>query len=209
MPNAKPRARRALKPVEKVDIDLAQAVALEEDSAAGRLVGKFAELGDQPPMQLLCGATIAAGAARGDRRLFRAGLRMLAAHSLATGLKSFVKHRVDRTRPSVLVEEGRYDMGAGTSREHDYTSFPSGHTAGAVAAAAAYAHVYPEHRAAAYAAAGAVALMQIPRCKHYPSDVGAGAAIGLAAAGAAGAAGNGIAAMLSQEEENWPPRGGW
>jgi len=195
--------------LEKADVAVAKAIAPARENSAVEALGWLSEIGDQPQMRVLCAGVIAAGLWRGDRRLAGAGVRMLAAHSLATGLKSFVKHRVDRTRPSVLVEEGRYDMGAGTSREHDYTSFPSGHTAGAVAAAAAYAHVYPEHRAAAYAAAGAVALMQIPRCKHYPSDVGAGAAIGLAAAGAAGAAGNGIAAMLSQEEENWPPRGGW
>ncbi len=40
---------------------------------------------------------------------------------------------------------------------------------------------YPEHAAPAYAAAAGVALAQIPRCAHYPTDVGAGLAIGAAA----------------------------
>ena len=106
---------------------------------------------------------------------------------MATGLKNAVKRRVDRTRPSLLVEEGRYGMGAGTSDEHDETSFPSGHTAGAVAAAGAWAHVYPEQRTAAYAAAAAVAVMQVPRCAHYVSDVVAGAGVGLVAAAAVNA----------------------
>jgi hypothetical protein len=33
---------------------------------------------------------------------------------------------------------------------------------------------------AAYGGAGLIALAQVPRCSHYPSDVGAGIAIGLA-----------------------------
>lgn len=202
IPDAPPDAS----PLEKADVAVAKAVAPVSETPLVKALWSLSEISDQPQMRLLCAGVFVAGLWRGDRRLAGAGVRMLAAHSLATGIKTAIKNRIDRTRPSVLVEEGRYDMEAGTSREHDETSFPSGHTAGAVAAAAAYAHVYPEHRAAAYAAAGAVALMQIPRCKHYPSDVGAGAAIGLAAAAAVGA---GIAATAKDREEKWPPRGGW
>lgn len=174
--------------VEKADVAVAKAVAPVAETPLVRMLGTLSEIGDQPPMRVLCAGVILAGWWRGDARLAGAGMRMLAAHSVATGLKNLIKNRVDRTRPNVLVEEGRYEMEAGDSREHDETSFPSGHTAGAVAAAAAWAHDYPEQRAAAYLAAGAVALMQIPQCKHYPSDVGVGAAIGLAAAAGVNAA---------------------
>ena len=60
-------------------------------------------------------------------------------------------------------------------------SFPSGHTAGAVAVAAVIGRCYPAHRVAAYASAAAVAAIQVPRCQHYPGDLGAGALIGIAA----------------------------
>lgn len=178
--------------LEKADVAVAKVVAPASNTPFVKLLGALSEVSDQPEMRLLCAGVIAAGLWRGDAKLARAGVRMLAAHSLATGLKSAVKRRVDRTRPTVLVEEGRYDMAPGDSEEHDETSFPSGHTAGVVAVAVAFAHDYPEHRTAAYLAAGAASLMQIPRCTHYPSDVGAGALIGVAAAVAVNAAGDAL-----------------
>ena len=169
-------------PIEKADVAVAKALAPVRKNPVVRALGTLSEIGDQPEMRVLCAGVIAAGLWRGDARMAGAGARMLAAHTLATMAKTAVKHRVDRTRPNVLVEEGRYGWAAGESREHDETSFPSGHTAGAVAVAGTFARDYPEHRAAAWGAAALVALMQMPRCKHYPSDVGAGAAIGLATA---------------------------
>jgi membrane-associated phospholipid phosphatase len=61
------------------------------------------------------------------------------------------------------------------------TSFPSGHSAGAVAAARAFAREYPEHGLAAVGAAGFLALLQIVRSAHYPTDVAAGIGVGLLA----------------------------
>ncbi|HEX8263751.1 MAG TPA: hypothetical protein VF547_12850, partial [Allosphingosinicella sp.] len=78
-----------------------------QGSAAMEALGRFASLGDQPPMRTLCAATIAAGLAGGNRRLARAGLRMLLAHTLATFAKDFVKQRVDRTRPRSKNGEGK------------------------------------------------------------------------------------------------------
>jgi membrane-associated phospholipid phosphatase len=112
-------------------------------------------------------------------RLARAGLRMLVAHELATAVKNFVKRRVDRTRPRSLSEGEAPEIRAGSNRAKEATSFPSGHSAGAAATARAYAREFPEHRAVAHAGAGLVALAQIPRCAHYPSDVGVGLAIGV------------------------------
>ena len=145
-------------------------------------LGRFASLGDQPPLRTLCAAVIAAGLAGGDRRLARTGVRMLVAHTLATLAKDFVKERVDRTRPRSKGGKGKDHKprpGRHTSKEE--TSFPSGHSAGAAAVAAAFARDYPEHRGIAAAAGAAIALAQIPRCAHYPTDVGAGLAIGIAA----------------------------
>ncbi|MFN2473021.1 MAG: phosphatase PAP2 family protein, partial [Sphingomicrobium sp.] len=62
-----------------------------------------------------------------------------------------------------------------------YNSFPSGHTAGAVAVARAIGRDYPGIRVPALALAAGIAAVQVPRGKHYVSDVLAGAFIGLAA----------------------------
>ncbi|WP_295044869.1 phosphatase PAP2 family protein, partial [uncultured Paracoccus sp.] len=68
-----------------------------------------------------------------------------------------------------------------TEGGHD-TSFPSGHTAGAVAVAAIVARDRPPFALPASATAALMSGIQIPRARHYPVDVAAGAALGLAAA---------------------------
>lgn len=167
--------------LQKGDGVIARTVAPYRDTFLVAAIEPVAKLGDQPPLRTVCGAVIAAGLIGGDRRLMRAGLRMLAAHTLATWTKNFLKHRIDRTRPREAVEKGRdHHVSAGRSRAREKTSFPSGHSAGAAAVACGFAREYPEHRVAAASAAGLVALAQIPRCAHYPTDIGAGLAIGIA-----------------------------
>jgi len=172
----------AAEAVVHADRKAAAAVLPFEESLPVRLLDHVADLGDQPPMRILCGSVIAVGLIGGNRRLAGAGLRMLAAHTLATLVKDAVKRRVDRTRPRSLDKPGKdAKPRPGDSEAKEETSFPSGHSAGAAAVARAFARSYPEHAAPAYAAAAVLALAQIPRCAHYPTDVGAGIAIGLAA----------------------------
>ncbi|MEU0677229.1 phosphatase PAP2 family protein [Streptomyces sp. NPDC006172] len=64
----------------------------------------------------------------------------------------------------------------------DSSSFPSGHTAAAVAFTAAVAPSWPAAGAACAVPAVLVALERVQSGAHYPSDVAAGAAIGLASA---------------------------
>jgi undecaprenyl-diphosphatase len=175
----------------EADAKAAEAFEPYQGTRAMEALGRFAELGDQPQMRILCGAVIAAGLWRGDGRMAGAGVRMLAAHTLATWAKDFVKKRVDRTRPRTMLDKEGEDHRpeAGRSEAKEETSFPSGHSAGAAAVAAAFARAYPEHAVPALAAGASLALAQIPRCAHYPTDVGAGLAVGLAAeAGLEGAA---------------------
>jgi membrane-associated phospholipid phosphatase len=171
-----------------VDVDdtVHEAVAPFRRSSAVRALAWASELGDQPQMRLLAGGVLAAGFVRGDARLLRAGARMLLAHELATAMKDVVKRRVDRIRPrSASTKHDKAPrLGGHTAKE--VTSFPSGHSAGALAVARAFAAEYPEHRAPALVAAGAVALAQVPRCAHYPTDIAAGLAIGWAAEAAVG-----------------------
>jgi membrane-associated phospholipid phosphatase len=141
----------------------------------------YSEIGDQPQLRTLSAGLVAAGTLRRDRRMMRAGVRMLLAHELATFAKNFVKKRVDRTRPNRADDREDQKAELGRSEDKDETSFPSGHSAGATAVAAAFAREYPEYKIPAFAAGGLAALAQIPRCAHYPTDVGAGIAIGAAA----------------------------
>jgi membrane-associated phospholipid phosphatase len=165
----------------EADAAIAEAVDPYRGTLPVRLLSAVSELGDQPQARALSFGVMALGLVRSDARLVRAGARMLIAHEAATLVKDFVKRRVDRTRPRsrTNTESHKPKPGGDTSKEE--TSFPSGHSAGAAAVARAFAREYPEHKAAAYAGAGLIALAQIPRCAHYPTDVGSGLAAGTVA----------------------------
>ncbi|HYF22878.1 MAG TPA: phosphatase PAP2 family protein [Caulobacteraceae bacterium] len=168
-------------PLEQADIAAAEELGRWRDHPAVRVLGKLSELGDQPPLFALSGAVLAAGLVTRNPRLSEAGVRMLAAMALATLLKGRVKKAVSRTRPHVLMEQGRYQTMAGGPDEGPWNSFPSGHTAGSVAVARALSRVYPRAGVAAAPAAAAIALVQVPRGAHYPLDVAGGLAVGLLA----------------------------
>lgn len=168
-----------------------------------KLLERLADMGDQPQLRVLCGATIALGLAGSDRRLVRAGLRMLAAHTLATLAKDFVKHRIDRTRPRSAGDPRRdHRLAPGRSEAKEETSFPSGHAAGASAVARAFARELPGQAAPAYAVGALLSAAQIPRCAHYPTDVGAGIAIGLLSEAAVGLL---FDAVPPREDRDAPP----
>lgn len=174
-------AERAHK-IERMDAALGHAASRYREHPLVRALGSVAELADQPPLITACVATIALGAATRRPRLLRAGLRMLASELVATGAKALVKHHVARTRPGTMRERGRYARHAdkhGARDEGPWNSFPSGHTAGAVAVGRALTREYP---AAAPAVAGACALAagaQLPTGAHFPIDVLAGGIVGL------------------------------
>jgi len=154
---------------------------VRSNTTVAHRVDAFAGLGDQPPLRYLCAVTIGAGLARRDPKLVRTGLRMLAAHSVATAIKSLIKGRVDRTRPGEAMDSGQYRMEDGDSEEHGLTSMPSGHSAGLAAVASAIAREYPTAAPGSFAAAASVILAQLPAKNHFTSDLVVGTAIGVAA----------------------------
>jgi membrane-associated phospholipid phosphatase len=172
--------------LQEADAAVAEAVRPIRHTPAVRLLGIASEIGDQPQMRTLSAGLIGLGLLDHQPRMARAGLRMLLAHELATAVKNFIKRRVDRTRPRSLSEGEAPEIRPGSNHAKEATSFPSGHSAGASAVARAYAREYPEHRNAAYAGTGLVALAQIPRSAHYPTDVGVGLVIGVASEAAVG-----------------------
>ncbi len=62
-----------------------------------------------------------------------------------------------------------------------FISFPSGHSVTAFALAFVLARAYPRYAVLFYGLAGLVAVSRVYLAKHFPSDVVAGAAIGLLA----------------------------
>ena len=174
-----------------MDADAAALDAVEpyEKSAPVKALAWYSELGDQPQLRALSGGLLALGLLRGDGRMARAGARMLAAQLLATFAKNFVKRRVDRTRPRSAERQGRAQDEAGAEQGQGGDQLPLGpqrrRGRGRPRLRPRISRTSGGRR---WAAAGMIALAQIPRCAHYPTDVGAGLAIGLAAEAAVNAA---------------------
>lgn len=153
-----------------------------------RALDLFSKLGDQPQLRFIAGGLMVAGTFAGNDRLVRAGARMLIAHEAATVIKDLVKTNIDRTRPRSAEKKAAKKPKKGNHIAKEKTSFPSGHSAGAIAAARAFSREFPEFGAAAIGGAAVIALSQIPRCAHYPTDVAAGVVLGLVAEAATNAA---------------------
>ena len=168
------RARRAFEPY--------------RDTPPVRALDLLSKLGDQPQLRLIAGGLLAAGTFAGNDRLVRAGARMIIAHEAATLVKDLVKTNVDRTRPRSEASGRAKQPKKGDHTGKEKTSFPSGHSAGAIAAARAFSREFPEYGAAAIGAASLIAASQVPRCAHYPTDVAAGLLIGLLTEAATNAA---------------------
>lgn len=165
--------------VEHVDLKVAEVAAGWREHPLVKAMGPASEAFDQEPLLVFCLGTMGTGLLLKKPNVVRLGARMLGAHLLAWGLKAAVKKSIDRTRPFVLADEGRYASGGGEHDEKKYNSFPSGHTAGATAVMRAWARERPAEAPVAYAVATFAGLIQIPRCAHYPTDVTAGALVGL------------------------------
>jgi membrane-associated phospholipid phosphatase len=106
---------------------------------------------------------------------------------LADGITYFIKGVAGRSRPFVSQGEVPHDFDLGQGfRSGDYSSFPSGHTSTAFAAAAAVTNEttrwWPRSTwivgPLMYGGATAVGLSRMYHNKHWASDVVLGAAIG-------------------------------
>lgn len=166
--------------IARADRNATHRVAKARNNPIMKVVGFLSEAGDQPPLIAASLGTLAIGLAAGRPDIARGGARMLLSHLLATGAKLAVKRQFDRTRPSRALDGAGHHFTRGDEGGHADKSFPSGHTAGAVAVALAAAHDIDGAAAPAALTAGAIAAAQAPTGHHYFSDVLAGAAIGWA-----------------------------
>lgn len=103
---------------------------------------------------------------------FRLILAVVMAYALVDGL---IKPVIGRDRPFNVVAEARLiDQRPVTS------AFPSGHAAAAFAGALAAGRLFPRARLAWWLLAAGIAVSRIYLGAHWPTDVLAGAALGLA-----------------------------
>lgn len=127
--------------------------------------------------KLWCGAAVvvAVCGSRRGRRAAASGVAALAVAQLVSN--GLCKQMADRTRPP--KEWFPHDE---VEDRPQSSSFPSGHTAAAVALTAAVAPTWPLGGALCAVPAAMVAVERVQSGAHYPSDVVTGALIGLASA---------------------------
>ena len=168
-------------PVEELDAAIADVLIPHTGKTVIRALGAVSDLSDQEPLYAASAAVLATAVALRDGPTWRTGTRVFAAHLLATALRGVVKKMVDRTRPDAAARRGDYVLREGERHESDFNSFPSGHTAGAVAVALAVGRDNPAARWPAIGLATAAGAAQVLRSRHYVTDVVAGAVIGIVA----------------------------
>ncbi|RSN66567.1 phosphatase PAP2 family protein [Streptomyces sp. WAC 04229] len=189
-PDPPPAPRRApgralgavLGDLRAVDGALYAAVAATSTPTLDRALRRLSHAADHSKVSLGIAAALALSGARA-RRAALVGAGAVAVASASTNLLG--KRLVRRARPdreSARVTVDRYvPMPASAS-------FPSGHTAAAVAFATAVGVVLPAAAVPLGALASAVGYARVHTGVHYPGDVAAGAVVGIASAAAALAA---------------------
>ncbi|MGY1584656.1 phosphatase PAP2 family protein [Streptomyces sp. MN13] len=166
---------RLLVGLRDADRSLTKRAASRIPPGVGKVLSAMEETAEST--KLWCGAAAAMawlGGWRG-RRAAASGLAALAVAQLVSN--AVCKQVADRPRPP--KEWFPHDE---VDDRPDSSSFPSGHTAAALAFTAAVAPTCPAAGAACAIPAAMVALERVQSGAHYPSDVVAGAAIGLTSA---------------------------
>jgi len=110
-----------------------------------------------------------------NRRLRDAGKSLLIGLISSGAAVQIVKHLLGRARPSVTYDT----VFIGPSVKYAYDSFPSGHTAAGFCVAFILSEYFPKYRIAFYLFAVIVGLYRIDGLSHFPSDVLAGALLGI------------------------------
>ena len=175
------KSKKDAGPIERLDLEIVKRSEPLGDQPVIAAIGRASDLADQPPLITASLVTAGIGLLARDRRLAKAGLRMLAAHVAATGIKTLIKDNFDRPRPDKVEREGKHDVKEGHSQDGEERSLPSGHSAGAFAVARAVARDYPGASMPAHMMAMTAAAVQVPRKSHFPSDVLLGSLVGILA----------------------------
>jgi membrane-associated phospholipid phosphatase len=108
-------------------------------------------------------------------RLTEAGKYLCLGLLSTGGIVQILKHLVGRARPRFMDEA----LFIGPTFKGGYDSFPSGHTAAIFCFVYILSQYYPRYRILFYLYAILMALERIEGCSHFPSDVLAGALLGI------------------------------
>lgn len=154
----------------RTDRRLLRRSALTRHRRTGRAAPLVSKTADRGIVWPVLGAALAAVPA--TRRAGMAGVGAVAVTSAVTGVVQLV---VPRDRPSRLTAL----VSRGSPRRPSSSSFPSTHAANAWAFAAATAMVRPALAVLLVPAAAAISGARVGIAHHYPSDVAAGAAVGV------------------------------
>ena len=158
-----------------------QANRFFKDAATG------VELIASPGAYFIGGGLYMLGRLRGQHRVADLGWHGTEAVLFAQGITSFLKGTLGRARPFVSSDTNPSDFAFGRGfADGDHSSFPSGHTTTAFAAAAAVTaeagRWWPQHKriiaSTMYGGATLVGLSRMYHDRHWGSDVLLGAAIG-------------------------------
>ncbi len=110
-----------------------------------------------------------------NQRLYDAGKSMFIGFVSAGIVVQILKHLIGRARPRLTVDP----VFIGPSWESGYDSFPSGHTAVAFCLACILSQHFPKYRFIFYLFAIVVGFERFEDVSHFPSDVMAGAVVGI------------------------------
>lgn len=167
-------------PPSRPDLSIARAIARRTTPPLEQALKLVSLLADEK--LILAGAAALWGASRcgRDRRLRHAADQIAAAAVVSSALPHLFKLLVARKRPDRTVVHGPRRRGVPRSG-NAWDSFPSGHAMHLGALAAAGSRLLaPPGRHAVWPAAVMLAGTRILLLAHYPSDVAAGLAIGVA-----------------------------
>ncbi|MEV0303185.1 phosphatase PAP2 family protein [Streptomyces prasinus] len=168
-----------LSDLRSVDGALYAAVAATPTPTLDRALRRLSHAADHSKVSFTIAGALALGGSR-SRRAALVGVGAIAVASASAnilGKRLVRRNRPDREAARVTVDR---HVPMPTS-----ASFPSGHTASAVAFATAVGTVLPAASVPLGALAGAVGYSRIHTGVHYPGDVAAGAVLGIASAATA------------------------
>ncbi|GAB2847983.1 phosphatase PAP2 family protein [Streptomyces deserti] len=175
-----------------VDGALYAAVAATPTPTLDRALRRLSHAADHSKISFAIAAALALGGSR-PRRAALAGVGAITVASASANLLG--KRLVRRARPDREAARVTVDRHVPMPTS---ASFPSGHTASAVAFATAVGVVLPPAAVPLGALASAVGYSRVHTGVHYPGDVAAGAVLGIASATVALAAAAAAAAPSSR-----------
>ncbi len=167
------RVKSALGELASVDQAVYAAIAGTETPTLDRAMRRLSGAADYSKLSLAASVALAVGGGARGRRAAISGLASVAV--TATVINTAIKPLARRRRPDRAAGEVPLDRHV---RMPGSRSFPSGHTAAAVAFAHGVGRVMPWAGVPLHALAAAVGYSRIHTGVHYPGDVLGGAVLG-------------------------------